>query len=99
MPTTRTLLVVLSLLSGGCTTVAIHSNGAVRTESRFGVLRLHLDPAHTAAVAVSSVGIVTLPSGISLGYTRWQGVGLPTNGDGHCVVIQFDPAPPTGDEK
>lgn len=62
-----------ALLACGCTTVVIHSDGAVKTESRFGILHLNLDPGRTTAVAVTSVGVASLPDSPAIGYTRWQG--------------------------
>ncbi|WP_153160524.1 hypothetical protein [Zoogloea sp. 1C4] len=88
-----------ALLACGCTTVVIHSDGAVKTESRFGILHLNLAPERTTAVAVTSVGVVALPGSVSVGYTRWQGVGL-TSADGNrCLLVTFDSPQQTGAEK
>lgn len=88
-----------AMLAGGCTTVVIHSDGAVKSESRFGILHLNLDPGRITAVAVTSVGVVSLPGSTTIGYTRWRGVGLPAAEDDRCLLVTFDSPQQTGAKK
>lgn len=87
------------LTASGCTTVVIHGDSAVKTESRFGILHLTLDPERTSAVAVTSFGVVSLPGSTTIGYTRWQGVGLSAAEGNRCLVVTFDLPQQTGAEK
>ena len=102
-PSTGLVAIALScsaaLLAGGCTTVVIHSDGAVKTEYRFGILHLNLDPGRTTAVAVTSVGVASLPSSTAIGYTRWQGVGLPAAEGDRCLLVTFDSPQQSGAEE
>ncbi|MBS0344868.1 MAG: hypothetical protein JSR69_00270 [Proteobacteria bacterium] len=88
-----------ALFAGGCTTVVIHTDGAVKTETRFGIVHLNLDPAHTTAITLTSFGVVSLPGSTAIGYTRWQGVGLPAAEADRCLLVTFDPPQQTGVEK
>lgn len=88
-----------ALLAAGCTTIVIHSDGAVKTESRFGILHLNLEPERTTTMAVTSIGVVALPGSLSIGYARWQGVGLSAAEGDRCLLINFDSPQQTGAEK
>ena len=88
-----------ALLAGGCTTVVIHSDGVVKSESRFGILHLNLEPERTTSMAVTSIGVVALPGSLSIGYARWQGVGLSAAEGDRCLLINFDSPQQTGAEK
>jgi len=94
-----TLSCSAALLAGGCTTVVIHSDGAVKSESRFGILHLNLDPGRTTAVAVTSVGVASLPGSTAIGYTRWRGVGLPAAEGDRCLLVTFDSPQQSGAEE
>lgn len=87
-------LMAAALAAGGCTTVVVHSEGRVSTESRFGILRLDFADARASAVAVSSVGVVMLPEGLSVGWTTWQGVRLAPGAAEACFSVNFAPPPP-----
>ncbi len=90
------LAAVLAALPAGCTTVVIHGDGAVKTESHFGIVHLTVEPSRASAVSLASFGAVSLPGSFALGYTRWQGVGIGRSDDDSCLLVTFDSAQPPG---
>lgn len=89
--TAATVLPCAILLATGCTTVVIHTDGAVRTQTYFGVLNLSIDDARVSAVALSGVGIVTLPGSFSLGWLQWRGASIGQRSEDTCLLIDFGP--------
>ena len=83
------LCVCAALAGGGCTTVVIHSAGSVRTEHQFGILKLSVDESHATSMAVSSVGISSVPGTVAVGWLQWKGVFLPPDDARSCLFVDF----------
>ncbi|MBS0552238.1 MAG: hypothetical protein JSS47_06865 [Proteobacteria bacterium] len=78
-----------TVAGGGCTTVVIHSAGSVRTEHQFGILKLSVDESHASSIAVSSLGVSSVPGTVALGWLQWKGVFIPPDDARSCLFVDF----------
>jgi uncharacterized protein YceK len=87
----RNMLACACLLEllGGCTTVVIHTAGKVSTENHFGILKLSLDEAHSSAIAVSGLGVASVPGTFAVGRLEWKGVFIAERDEESCLFVNF----------
>jgi hypothetical protein len=88
LTTRRTVLVltVFSLALGGCAQITVFNDqGTATSEWKFGVLAIELAPStENSIVAASGLGLISMPSGTTLGYASARIVRM---GDDCRVVI------------
>jgi len=89
-------LCLLALGAGGCTRVTVQGgDGAVRSQSGFGVIRLDTRPgAVPQIVDVEGFGVVSQNGGLTIGYVRSNYAILPTDDCRVVVWIDRDTPPP-----